>query len=137
MTQTWARSCQPAGIGWYSAGIMLGAFMIARAVGVLGFGFVGDGLLLAGIRRRGAGAGLLTWHGRKDLGRIWIALMAGVHFLPLAPLLRYPLLTRSSRLSSSWRLPPCPLPSTLTPGKRRQRRRRGNDTADGRDVLAC
>jgi hypothetical protein len=67
---------------------MLGAFMIARAVGVLGFGFVGDGLLLAGIRRRGAGAGLLTWHGRKDLGRIWIALMAGVHFLPLVSMAR-------------------------------------------------
>jgi hypothetical protein len=29
---------------------VLGAFMIARAVGVLGFGFVGDGLLLAGLR---------------------------------------------------------------------------------------
>lgn len=29
---------------------VLGIFMIARAVGVLGFGFVGDGLLLAGVR---------------------------------------------------------------------------------------
>ncbi|SCG56827.1 Protein of unknown function [Micromonospora echinaurantiaca] len=28
----------------------LGIFMIARSVGVLGFGFVGDGLLLAGVR---------------------------------------------------------------------------------------
>ncbi|MEV4545516.1 DUF3995 domain-containing protein [Micromonospora echinaurantiaca] len=28
----------------------LGIYMIARAVGVLGFGFVGDGLLLAGVR---------------------------------------------------------------------------------------
>ncbi|MCW3818052.1 DUF3995 domain-containing protein [Micromonospora sp. DR5-3] len=28
----------------------LGGFMIARAVGVLGFGFVGDALLLAGVR---------------------------------------------------------------------------------------
>lgn len=40
----------------------------------------------------GIGAGLLSWWGRADLIAPWIALVVGVHFIPLAPLLHYPLL---------------------------------------------
>ncbi len=40
----------------------------------------------------GIGAGLLTWWGRADLIAPWVALVVGVHFIPLAPLLHYPLL---------------------------------------------
>jgi hypothetical protein len=40
----------------------------------------------------GLGAGLLAWRGRKELVPVWIALVVGVHLIPLAPLLHYPLL---------------------------------------------
>ncbi|MCB0187942.1 MAG: hypothetical protein KDE31_26925 [Caldilineaceae bacterium] len=40
----------------------------------------------------GIGAGLLSWWGRSDLIAPWVALVVGVHFVPLAPLLHYRLL---------------------------------------------
>ena len=40
----------------------------------------------------GIGAGVLGWWGRADLIAPWVALVVGVHFIPLAPLLHSPLL---------------------------------------------
>ena len=40
----------------------------------------------------GIGAGVLTRRGRRELVPVWIALVVGLHFIPLAPLLRSPLL---------------------------------------------
>lgn len=40
----------------------------------------------------GIGAAVLARRGRRELIPVWIALVVGVHFLPLAPLLHYPLL---------------------------------------------
>jgi hypothetical protein len=54
----------------------------ARTFGIL----VGAEFGLAGI-----GAALLARRGRKELIPVWIAVVVGVHFFPLAPLLHYPL----------------------------------------------
>ena len=89
---------------WLVAGSVLAALIVVAA-GLLAWSVWNTGTALdADTARRfgivvgvefglaGAGAGLLTWHGRKELVPVWIALMVGVHFLPLAALLRYPLL---------------------------------------------
>ncbi|MFG3580019.1 DUF3995 domain-containing protein [Micromonospora chersina] len=55
---------------------VLGIFMIARAIGVLGFGFVGDALLLTGVRPPPAGEAALA----RDLAR-WDLLLWSPFFL--------------------------------------------------------
>ncbi|MEU4640238.1 DUF3995 domain-containing protein [Micromonospora sp. NPDC023814] len=54
----------------------LGVFMIARSIGVLGFGFVGDTLLLAGVRPPPAGHAVLA----RELAR-WDLLLWSPFFL--------------------------------------------------------
>ncbi|MGW4497820.1 DUF3995 domain-containing protein [Micromonospora sp. NPDC004336] len=54
----------------------LGAFMIARSIGVLGFGFVGDTLLLTGVRPPPAGHAALA----RELAR-WDLLLWSPFFL--------------------------------------------------------
>jgi hypothetical protein len=55
---------------------VLGIFMIARAIGVLGFGFVGDALLLAGTRQPPVEHAALA----RDLAR-WDLLLWSPFFL--------------------------------------------------------
>ena len=57
----------------------------------------------------GIGAGLLSWWGRSDLIAPWVALVVGLHFVPLAPLLHYPLLYGISALVSVVALVTIPL----------------------------
>lgn len=38
------------------------------------------------------GTAVLSWRARSELWSVWIALVVGIHFVPLASLLAYPLL---------------------------------------------
>jgi hypothetical protein len=55
------------------------------------------------------GSALLIWRKRADLVAPWIAFVVGVHFFPLAPLLRYPVLTVVAALVCLWALAAVPL----------------------------
>jgi hypothetical protein len=57
----------------------------------------------------GLGAGVLTVLRRADLISAWVALVVGVHFVPLAPLLKYPLLYVAAALVSAVALVAIPL----------------------------
>lgn len=61
----------------------------------------------------GVGAGVLTALGRADLIPAWIALVVGVHFFPLASLLKDPLLYGVAALVSLIALVAVPLAATL------------------------
>lgn len=65
---------------------------------------VGIEFALAGI-----GAGLLSWWERSDLIAPWVALVVGIHFIPLAPVLHYPLLYGIAALVSVAALGSVPL----------------------------
>jgi len=60
----------------------------------------------------GIGAGLLSWWGRGELIAPWVALVVGIHFIPLAPLLHYPLLYGVAALVSGLALVSIPLAHT-------------------------
>ncbi|HWL91791.1 MAG TPA: hypothetical protein VNP90_10560, partial [Actinomycetota bacterium] len=55
------------------------------------------------------GAGILARLRKGDLIPAWIALVVGVHFVPLAPLLRYPLLVVVAALVSAGALAAVPI----------------------------
>ena len=67
--------------------------------------------LIAGIEfaAAGIGAGVLTALGKANLIAPWVALVVGVHLLPLAPLLQYPLLYGVAALVSMVALVAVPL----------------------------
>lgn len=67
----------------WTQGSVFGQRGTARAFGIV----VGIEVVIAGL-----GAAVLIWSRRREFTPTWIALVVGVHFVPLAPLLHYPLL---------------------------------------------
>jgi hypothetical protein len=101
----WAQEQPPATWRkWLIAGSIL-SLLVAIAGGVLTWQYWADGTafnpqtgrtfgLIVGIEFTiaGIGAGVLARLGKAELIAPWIALVVGVHFWPLGPLLHYPLL---------------------------------------------
>lgn len=123
----WAQeNPPPAWRNWLIAGAIL-SLLVAIAGGVLTWQHWSDGTafnpqtgrtfgLIVGIEFAiaGIGAGVLTRLGKADLIAPWIALVVGVHFWPLAPLLRYPLLYGVAALVSIAALGAVPLARSQT-----------------------
>lgn len=89
---------------YWSAGTVFNP-QIGRTFGLI----VGIEVAIAGV-----GAGVLAAMGKADLIAAWIALVVGVHFWPLAPLLRYPLLYVAAVLVSSAAVVAVPLARAQT-----------------------
>jgi hypothetical protein len=118
----WAQERPPSGwVNWLIAGSTL-SLLVAMVGGFFTWQHWSTGTafnpqtgrtfgLIVGIEFAiaGIGAGLLSWWGRTDLIAPWIALVVGIHFIPLAPLLHYPLLYGVAALVISAALVAVPL----------------------------
>ena len=123
----WAQENPPAAWRhWLIAGAIL-ALLVAIGGGVLTWQHWLDGTafnpqtgrtfgLIVGIEFTiaGIGAGVLAALGKPQLIAPWVALVVGVHFWPLAPLLRYPLLYGVAALVSIAALVAVPLARAQT-----------------------
>ncbi|HRW10622.1 MAG TPA: hypothetical protein P5121_36210 [Caldilineaceae bacterium] len=101
----WAQEKPPAAwVNWLIAGSIL-SLLVAVVGGIFTWQHWSDDTafnpqtgrtfgLIVGIEFAiaGIGAGVLGWWGRADLIAPWVALVVGIHFIPLAPLLHSPLL---------------------------------------------
>jgi len=123
----WAQEKPPAAWrNWLIGGAIL-SLLVAITGGLLTWQHWSDGTafnpqtgrtfgLIVGIEFAiaGTGAGVLAAMRKADLIAPWIALVVGVHFWPLAPLLEYPLLYVAAALVSSAALVAVPLARAQT-----------------------